>query len=56
MALMRDRAVTNTPTPQVKDTQEFLDRCCDLGLLRSESDNGTTRYYPAHALGVFTTD
>lgn len=50
MALMRERAVSNTPKPHAKDTQEFLEHCCDLGLLRRESTDGTTVYFPTSAL------
>jgi hypothetical protein len=31
----------------------FLDRCCELGLLRRENVNGTTRYFPTSALSTW---
>lgn len=36
----------------VETTQPFLDRCCEVGLLRRENQNGTTRYFPTQALFV----
>jgi len=55
MALMRECAVSNTPRPQMEETVAFLGRCCDLGLLRSEHDQGTTRYFPTQRLAVLDT-
>lgn len=52
MALMRARAVSNVPSPKVEDTQAFLERCCDLGLLSREHADGTTFYFPTQALYV----
>ena len=38
-----------------ESSQPFLERCCELGLVRRENQNGTTHYFPTTALAVFDT-
>jgi hypothetical protein len=38
--------------PLRETTQAFLDRCCDLGLVRRQDDDRTTRYAPTPALAL----
>lgn len=41
---------TSSPVP-LYSVREFLERCCDLGLMEHSYDSGgTTRYVPTHAL------
>jgi hypothetical protein len=34
------------------ETLAFLERCCELGLVRREHDNGTNRYWATNALAA----
>ena len=56
MALMRSHASSTSKAPQVEDTHEFLNRCCDLGLLTRETVEGKTRYFATQALAVLERD
>lgn len=50
-AMCQEHMPESSPTKFSRDSAEpFLDRCCDLGLVRRENTNGAIRYYPTGAL------
>jgi hypothetical protein len=50
-AMCQERMPKALPTRFARDSaQPFLDRCCDLGLVRREDGDGMTRYAPTPAL------
>ena len=40
----------------IESTVAFLERCCDLGLLRKEQDRHCLRYFPTQAANALVED